>query len=245
MRIAVLQQKGGSGKTTLATNLAAAAHLDGLRTLLIDMDRQGSALDWASARALRDSERPEGAPRSKLDGLQVEGHSHGLSLPRFEQVTEGFGAVLIDGPPRLDEVTRSAAAWADVALLPVQPGSFDFWAVGETISALDQADRVRRELGAAPILRLFVLNRAPVRSRLASEAEAQLRADGHRVAAVVHQRIAFATAAIDGESVFTTPGALLAASEIERLWRAIKKASHGTQHQTTRTRSRTRSRKAK
>lgn len=53
MRIAVLQQKGGSGKTTLATNLAAAAHLDGLRTLLIDMDRQGSALDWASARALQ------------------------------------------------------------------------------------------------------------------------------------------------------------------------------------------------
>ncbi len=49
--IAVLNQKGGVGKSTLSTNLAAAAHLAGRRTLVLDLDRQGSAFDWYSARA--------------------------------------------------------------------------------------------------------------------------------------------------------------------------------------------------
>jgi len=219
MRIAVLQQKGGSGKTTLAANLAAAAHLEGLRTILIDMDRQGSAIDWAGA-------RPDG---SKLDGLVVVGHDRPLSLPRFAEVTQGFDCVLIDGPPRLDDVTRSAAAAADVALLPVQPGCFDFWAVSETLASLDTADEIRAELGRPPIRRVFVLNRAPVGSRLARDGEQELRAGGGIFAGVVHQRVAFADAALRGESVFTTPGALLAASEIQRLWRAVKAQANGTQ----------------
>ena len=50
LTVAVLQQKGGSGKTTLAINLAAAAHLDGGRALVVDMDRQASAFDWSAAR---------------------------------------------------------------------------------------------------------------------------------------------------------------------------------------------------
>ena len=49
LTVAVLQQKGGSGKTTLAINLAAAAHLDGGRALVVDMDRQASAFDWSAA----------------------------------------------------------------------------------------------------------------------------------------------------------------------------------------------------
>lgn len=218
MRIAVLQQKGGSGKTTLAANLAAAAHLEGLRTILIDMDRQGSAIDWAGA-------RPEG---SQLQGLVVVGHDRPLSLPRFGEITQGFDCVIIDGPPRLDDVTRSAAAAADVALLPVRPGPFDFWAVSETIASLDTADEIRAELGRKPIRRVFVLNGAAVGSRLARDGQLELRAGGV-VAGVVHQRVVFADAALRGESVLTTPGALLAASEIQRLWRAVKAQANGTE----------------
>jgi cellulose biosynthesis protein BcsQ len=55
LTLAVLQQKGGSGKTTLAINLAAAAHLDGRRALVVDMDRQSSALDWNAACRSMDS----------------------------------------------------------------------------------------------------------------------------------------------------------------------------------------------
>lgn len=243
LTIAVVQQKGGSGKTTLAVNLAAAAHLDGLRTLLLDMDRQGSALAWAGC------ERREG---SKLEALAAAafGIDRPLSVPEFLRRAEGFDCVVIDGPPRLDDITQSAAVVADVALLPMQPGPFDFWAVGETIGALDRADRIRAELGRVPIRRAFVLNRAPRGTRLASDGERELRralraADGAELGGgslvgVVHQRVAFPEAAARGESVFTYPGALLAAADIERLWRAVRKLSDGasTQHKKTKSRAR-------
>lgn len=226
LTIAVLQQKGGCGKTTLATNLAAAAHLGGVRTLLVDMDRQGSAFDWSVARA-------EG---SKLDGLTVVRADRPLALRQLDNLTAGYDCVVIDGPPRLDEISRRAAVAADVALLPVQPGPFDFWAVAETVEALDAADLVRAELGRAAIRRAFVLNRAPRGTRLARDAESQLLAYGQFVG-VVYQRVAFPDAASRGESVFTAPGAKLAATDVERLWRALqalngaqskKTKSHGT-----------------
>lgn len=217
MIVAVLQQKGGCGKTTLAINLAAAAHLEGRQTLLIDMDRQGSALDWSAA-------RKEG---SKLEGLSVVSADRALAFPRYAEITRGYEVTVIDGAPRLDGITRSAAVAADVALLPVQPGAFDFWAVAETVEALDGADEIRAELGRAPIVRAFVLNRAPRGTRLSRDGEAELRLGG-KLIGIVHQRVAFAESAARGESVFTTPGALLAASDVERLWRAVKKAHVGS-----------------
>ncbi len=93
--VAVLQQKGGSGKTTLAINLAAAAHLDGCRALVVDMDRQGSAFDWSAARR-------DGSP---LEGLTVVRADRPLPLPRLAEITRGYDAVFLDGPPRLGDVT--------------------------------------------------------------------------------------------------------------------------------------------
>lgn len=225
--IAVLQQKGGSGKTTLAVNVAAAAHLSGLRTLVLDMDRQGSAFDWRCARA----------DGSRLDGLDVENAQggvdadRGLTLPQFERLAAGYDVVLIDGPPRLGEITRFAAAVADVALMPVQPGPYDFWALSETIEALDYADKVRAELGRGPVRRAVVLNRAQRGTILEADGRSALRGT---LVGVVHQRVAFAQSANRGESVFTTPGALLAAAEIEKLWRALRKlATDGSQPKKT------------
>src|SRR5262245_35210299 len=131
--IAVLNQKGGVGKTTLATNLAAAAHLGRKRTLLIDLDEQGSALDWCDA-------RQDG---SKLAGLATVKFDRALSLPRYREISAGFDVVVLDGPPRLGTLTRSAAVLADVVVVPVRPGAYDLWAVEETVSTLDEADAIR------------------------------------------------------------------------------------------------------
>jgi cellulose biosynthesis protein BcsQ len=106
----VLQQKGGSGKTTLAVNLAAAAHLEGRRTLVVDMDRQASAFDWSAA-------RQEG---SSLEGLAVVKADRAIALPRFREISRGYEFVFLDGPPRLGDVTQSAAVAADVAVLPLR-----------------------------------------------------------------------------------------------------------------------------
>jgi chromosome partitioning protein len=217
--VAVLQQKGGSGKTTLAINLAAAAHLDGGRALVVDMDRQASAFDWSAA-------RQDG---SLLDGLAVVKADRAMALPRFTEIVRGYDYLFLDGPPRLGDITQSAAVAADVAVLPIQPGPFDFWAVAETLESLDQADQIREQLGRPPIRRVFVLNRASTNTRLAREAEAELRKAGAELAGVVHQRIAFPDAASRGESVLTS----LAADDIRRLWRRLKGGKHGSEPEET------------
>jgi len=226
LTVAVLQQKGGSGKTTLAINLAAAAHLDGRRTLVVDMDRQASAFDWSAA-------REDGSP---LEGLAVVKADRAIALPRFKEIARGYEYVFLDGPPRLGDVTQSAAVAADVALLPIQPGPFDFWAVAETLESLDQADQIREQLGRAPIRRVFVVNRAGSGTRLAREAEEELRKSGGELAGVVHQRIAFPDSASRGESVLTSSAAG-AADDIQRLWRALKGGKHGSQPQETKPRA--------
>lgn len=214
MTIAVLNQKGGVGKTSLATNLAAAAHLEGLRTLVVDMDRQGSALDWSAARA-------EG---SKLAGLTVVKADKALAVPRFREMARGYDVVILDGPPRIGDVTRSAACAADVVVIPVQPGPFDLWAASETLELLDAADAIREELGRRKVRRLFVLNRASTGTVLAREAPGVLKQHGE-LAGVVHQRIAFPEASAVGESVLTVEPDGAASTEIRHLFRIIQRAA--------------------
>ena len=211
--IAVLNRKGGTGKTTIATNLAAAAHLAKKRTLLVDLDRQGSALDWGAARA-------EG---SRLDGLSVVKADRPLPLARYREMSKGYGVVVLDAPGTLSEMTESAAAAADVVVIPLQPSAIDLWASGTdgTMGAIDKADRLRAELGRKPVRRLLVLNRVIPGTRLAREAPVVLAELGLELAAPVHQRIAFAEVFATGESVLTLDAEGAAADEIRRLWRTV------------------------
>jgi chromosome partitioning protein len=209
--VAVLNQKGGVGKTTLATNLAAAAHLSGRRTILIDLDRQGSALDWSAART----------ENSKLVGLSVVKFDKALAVPRFREITSGYDTVVLDGPPRLGEITRSAAVAADLVLLPVQPGPFDLWATDETIALLNEADSIRAELGRSVVRRLFVLNRVTAGTVLAKEAPEVISSAGKLAKVVIHQRVRFADAAASGESVLTAEPNGAASTEIKALYKMV------------------------
>jgi hypothetical protein len=122
--------------------------------------------------------RQDGSP---LDGLAVVKADRAIALPRFKEIARGYDYVFLDGPPRLGDVTQSAAVAADVAVMPIQPGPFDFWAVAETLESIDQADQVRAQLGRPPIRRVFVLSRASTNTRLAREAEVDsYEADGRR-----------------------------------------------------------------
>lgn len=125
--IAVVSQKGGAGKTTISLNLAAALADTGARVLLIDADPQHTASDWSAVR--------EKAPPFMLIGLpQPVLHR---DVPKL---AADYDYVVIDGPPRNYEVTRSAIAAADLVLIPVQPSGADFWASRETVKLAQEAN---------------------------------------------------------------------------------------------------------
>lgn len=204
--LAVLALKGGVGKTTLATNLAAAAHLAGKRTMILDLDKQGSAFDWACA-------REDGG---RLDGLNVLRADKALSPAKFAVATAGQEVVILDGPPRLGDLTRSAAVAADVVLVPLRAGAFDVWTVAPSLELLDAADEIRAELSRPPVRRVLVLNGAAPRSRANGYALDAIHAAAE-VGPTIGNRVDFALAAADGGSVLLAPESP-ASAEVMALW---------------------------
>jgi len=138
--IALLNQKGGAGKTTLATHLAGELALEGLRVVLIDADPQGSASDWAERRAQSAQQRLYGVYGLARETLHVE-------VPQIAQTAD---FVIIDGPPRSAAITRSALLACDLALIPVQPSAYDVWASAEMVRLIEEA-RLYRPRFARPL----------------------------------------------------------------------------------------------
>lgn len=185
MIIALLNQKGGVGKTTLATHIAGELALRGSTVILLDADPQGSALDWAQRRAQRGLPRLFGAVGLARETLHQEA----------PQLAQRADHVIIDGPPRIAALARSALMAADRVLIPVQPSPFDLWASAEMVGLLQEAQVFRPALRAA-----FAINRRvsttiigrEVRQALADQPLPALQAE-------VRQRIVFADSAAGGQ----------------------------------------------
>jgi chromosome partitioning protein len=222
--VAVAAQKGGVGKTTLASNLAAAAHLSGLRTILLDCDGQGSSFDWFHARK----------KGSRLTGLTVVRTDRPLARDQFRDVVTGYDFAVCDGA-RVDAITRAAAINSDLVLLPLRAGPLDWWASEQTIGVLADAAEVRREFGYRALRCLFVLNAMSARTRLerhARDAIASHLATFDEVTGGsfgllpdnIGNRVAFPTAMSEGESVLTMEDPAAAGAEVTRLFEAVKSA---------------------
>ena len=111
MIIALLNQKGGVGKTTLALHLAGEWAGRGKRITLLDADPQGSALDWSQQRSRSGLPRLFGVVGLARDTLHREA----------PELAHDVDHVVIDGPPRVAGLMRSALLAADLVLIPVQP----------------------------------------------------------------------------------------------------------------------------
>jgi len=203
MIVALLNQKGGVGKTTLALHLAGEWARQGQRVTLIDADPQSSALDWSEQRAREGLHRLFGVIGLARDTL----HREAPELARYAD------HVVIDGPPRIAGLMRSALLAADLVLIPVQPSPFDGWASGEMLKLINEARIFRPQLTAR-----FVLNRCDTRTIIAREtAEALADHDPPVLVATIGQRVAFADMARTGRLVFDSDENSPAAREIAAL----------------------------
>lgn len=199
--IALVCQKGGVGKTTLAVNLAVCAHLSRKRVALIDIDPQASAADW---NAERHADKRLDVVRTDISQLQAA-----LAAAKARAVD----IALIDTPGRIETTAAAAARLADFVLIPTRPVFFDLKASAATIQIA--------QTSGTPFSILF--NLAPRGHITVEESRAVLEGCNIPVLAdVIHHYAAFYHAA-QGSSVFEYDPDGPAAEEIKTLFNTLKK----------------------
>lgn len=183
--LAIVNQKGGTGKTTLAMHLAAGLARRG-ETVVVDLDPQGSALHWAGQGGM-----PFPVPVKQLQGRWDE--------QTLRRTYKQYRHLVLDCPPALDSyVARQALRVCDVALIPVLPSPVDLWA----------SLRLPREIAEAraenPRLRAFlVLNQLEPKSALSGAMrEALAEFELPALTSAMRRRAVYRTAALEGQTAY-------------------------------------------
>lgn len=184
--IAVLNQKGGSGKTTIATNLARALYLadKASRVLLVDSDPQGSARDWNAA----------------SDGNLVPtiGLDRSTLAKDIQTVKSNHEWIVIDGAPQIAELAVAGIKCADVILIPVQPSPYDIWACEDLVDLI----KARQEVTNGHPKAAFIISRVIKNTQLSKEIGEALEGYGLPVfKSYTTQRQIYAKSAAVGSSV--------------------------------------------
>ena len=195
--VAVVSQKGGAGKTTLAVHLAVAAASAGYSVAVIDLDQQATAAQWAD---WRDN-----------DSVAVVAAPHGRLLPTLEEARRSqVDLVIIDSPPAADSAAVAAAKAADLVLIPTRPSAFDLHAIKTTSELV----RIAQKPG------FVVLNGVPPRAAaLVEEVAAVVHSLNLTLAPVcLVDRAAFRHAVVNGQTAQEYEPSGKAAGEVESLY---------------------------
>ncbi len=198
--IVFLAQKGGSGKTTLAVNLAACAEETGEQVAIVDTDPQGSATTWVKVRQAPSPTIASAAP---------------AELSRIRQLAEeeDYTLLVVDTAPHAAPEARHAVEVADLVIIPCRPSAFDLAAVSDTVAIV----KALKKPG------VFVLNACPARAPEVAEAQEALKFYDLPVAPLIGERRAFSRAIATGRAATEFEKNGKAASEVRELWGWLNK----------------------
>lgn len=207
MIISILNQKGGSGKTTLAVNLARYfTRYTGRRVLLVDSDPQGSARTW----------------HEKSDGNLIRM----VALDRPNILKKGvydlkndYDLIIIDGVPQISAMTLAAIKCSNIVLIPVQPSYYDIWATADTVNLVKECQEVIDD----KIKAFFVISRKIANTNIGKEVANEL--EKYQIPIFEHgtcQRVVYSDSTGDGLTVLETQSKE-AFNEIEGIAKEIQK----------------------
>ena len=211
MVVSVLNPKGGTGKTTLATNISRALQGAG-DVLLLDVDPQQSAQEWAE--------------HNPPDYPAVLGVQAGRLLQTLPQVTGRYDHVVIDGAALMEgRMLSNAVKVADTVLIPVQPSGLDVWGVADLVELV----HTRQALTDGRPRAAFLVSRQVQGTRFAAGLQGRLEQMALPVfSARLTQRIAFAEAASVGMSVLDYRPRGKAAAEVRAITHELMRFTHAS-----------------
>lgn len=184
--ISVLNLKGGSGKTTVSTNLSVAFAEKGKKVMLIDTDKQGSSLQWMGQR-----------PDDKIKVNIISITDPGALRKQISDFRKMFDLIVIDGAPHVDVMASATIALSDLIILPVLPSPYDIWATEIMVERIKNAQEVNPAIKA-----FFLINRFSERTILSQEtSEALDKLELKTLKNRIGNRVSYADSALQGMSV--------------------------------------------
>jgi chromosome partitioning protein len=200
--LALVAQKGGTGKTTLAVSLAVEAASRGLSVLVVDLDPQASACRWSDRRS-------EEVP------AVIDAQPSRLPQALAKAAQAGVDLAIIDTPARVEQAAAAAAKAADLVLIPCKPSVWDLETLEVTMELV--GSRVRR-------VPLVVLNAVPGQGTRTAQAIKAVQGMGLEVCpSSLGQRVAFEYAAQLGRSATEYEPEGKAASEVRDIYTSISR----------------------